>query len=312
MIVAAIDIGTNTFRMIVVERAAGAIGLGRVVCEQRCIVRLGEGLDASGRIGAAAAERGLVALRQFQEALAPHRPDAVLAVATSAVREAANGAEFVRRVHAATGIGIEVIAGEEEARRTLLGIALDLDAPDEFIAIDIGGGSTEFIRACKTEPAARVSTGLGVVKLIERFGIGAPARSEDLARMLAHLECAIAPLPDRIGRAPAGVIVGTAGTVTTLAALELRLARYAPERVQNQRLPRACVAAWFERLSGMSIAARLALPGMEPGRADLIVPGAAVLLTAMRRFEAETLVVSDHGLREGLIVDWFRSRADRA
>jgi exopolyphosphatase/guanosine-5'-triphosphate,3'-diphosphate pyrophosphatase len=309
VIVAGIDIGSNTVRLLIAEVEA-RIGTPsrpaiRTIHEDRRITRLGEGVGDSNRLSPSAVDRTLSALNQFKAAIDQWKPAAVVCTATSAVRESKNGREFVRRVLVETGLSVEVIAGEEEARRTLLGVERALDeTPESLLVIDIGGGSTELIYRGRKGPIRAVSTPLGVVKLTESFLKSDPPIPADAAKMTAAIESALRTVWPVSGSSNPAVI-GTAGTVTTLAAMELGMKRYDPERVQNYRMTRRQVQTWYERLLGLALTERRKLAGLEKGREDLIVAGTAILLVALNLANADEWIVSDAGLREGLLVNWF-------
>jgi len=224
-------------------------------------------------------------------------------VATSAVREARNGHAFADRLAEETGERVDVITGDEEARLTLRGLrrGLALEAGC-FIAFDIGGGSTEYVLARDTALVAAVSLKLGVVPLAERFPFPERVEAARYAALLDEVRARLATeLPPPIGSTPIDVLVGTAGTVTTLAALDLGLVAYDPERVNGHRLTRAAVDRLLARLGALTVSERGALPCLEPGRADLIIPGTAIVVATMERLGVDALVVSEYGLREGIM-----------
>jgi exopolyphosphatase/guanosine-5'-triphosphate,3'-diphosphate pyrophosphatase len=296
-----IDLGTNTVRLLVAEIHAGAPWVA-VHAEQR-VTRLGEGLHATGVLGDAAMGRTAAAVADYVARARAVGASRVRVVATSAMREATNGPALAARLAAETGVDVDVISGDEEARLTLRGLrrGLTLDATT-FIAFDIGGGSTEYVLARGAAVVEAVSLKLGVVPLAERFPF--PHRVDDAryASMLAEIRTQLArELPDSIARSSAGVLVGTAGTVTTLAALDLGLAAYDASRVHGHRLTRAAVDRLLARLGALTVGERGALPCLEPGRADLIVPGAAIVVATMEQLGVDALVVSDYGLREGIM-----------
>ena len=299
---AAIDLGTNTVRLLVVE-ASGA-DWRPLHAEQR-VTRLGEGQAAAGALQPFPMTRTAETVTDFVRRAESLGAADVRIVATSAVREAANGAELVDQIRRLTGREVRVIAGEDEARLTLLGVSTGLPGlGGSFLLFDIGGGSTEFVLARDGRPAALVSLRLGVVELAERFmGTGAvdPQRYDSMAVEIgARLE---AGLGAEILRHGAPALVGSAGTVTTLAALDLGLEFYDPQRVHGHRLTRSAVDALRRRLCAQSLEERAGLPCLEPGRADLIVPGTAICLAAMDRLQFEDVVVSDRGLREGILCE---------
>lgn len=299
---AAIDLGTNTVRLLVVETSPAG---WRALHEEQRVTRLGEGQAATGRLQPAPMQRTAAAVADFaRRAEGAGAPD-VRIVATSAVREAVNGAEFLALVRSSAGRQVRVISGDDEARLTLLGVSRGLPGlKGDFLLFDIGGGSTEFVLARAGRATAVVSVRLGVVELAERFVGAGPV---DLARyeaMAALVRARLAAgLTEAIVRHGAVTLVGSAGTATTLAALDLGLEAYDATRVQGHLLTRAAVERLRARLSALSLAERAALPCVEPGRADLIVPGAAVCLEAMDRLGFDVLMVSDRGLREGILCE---------
>jgi exopolyphosphatase / guanosine-5'-triphosphate,3'-diphosphate pyrophosphatase len=304
---AAIDLGTNTVRLLVVE-ASGAEWRG-LHAEQR-VTRLGEGQAGTGILQPTAMWRTAEVVAAFcrrAEELGVHD---VRIVGTSAVREAQNGAEFLAQVLSSSGRQVRVISGEEEARLTLLGVTQGLPVlKGDFLLFDIGGGSSEFVLSRAGRAPEAVSVKLGVVELAERFMDLGPVDHIRYDSMVAEVGARLAAgLTDTILRHVAPALVGTAGTVTTLAALDLGLESYDPARVHGHRLTRVAVAGLVARLAALSLAERAALPCLEPGRADLIVPGGVICLEAMDRLGFHSLVVSDRGLREGILYEILDER----
>jgi exopolyphosphatase/guanosine-5'-triphosphate,3'-diphosphate pyrophosphatase len=299
---ASIDLGTNTVRLLVVE--TGAAGDWQVLEQDQMVTRLGEGLTVQGRLGEISMARTHAVVAAYLARARRAGAAEVRIVATSAVREATNGADFCAALEA-IGAPLRVVSGEEEARLTVLGILRGLGSPKgSLLAFDIGGGSTEFVRARAGRAAAAVSLRLGVVPLAETWSEPGPVRWDRFAQMRAGIERQLAAeVPPTIAAAGAGELVGTAGTVTTLAALDLGLAAYDADRVNGHRLTRAAVERALARLGALPVADRGRLPCLEPGRADLIIPGIAICLAALARFGREQLVVSDRGLREGLLCE---------
>lgn len=303
MRVATIDLGTNTVRLLVVDLARD--GSWRTVDHHQRVTRLGEGLTATGVLGTAPMKRTAEVVAEYVERALTAGARDVRIVATSAVRDAANGRAFAAMVGRATGRRVEVVSGEEEARLTVLGVQHALPSlTGTIVAFDIGGGSTEYIRASNGAVAGAVSLRLGVVPLTERFPFTGGVDWHAYALLARHVaERLEHEVPVALVESPVDHLVGTAGTVTTLAALDLGLAAYDAGRVQGHRLTRASVDALLERLGALSVAERAALPCLEPGRADLIIPGIAIVAATMDRFRRDTLVVSDWGLREGIVAD---------
>jgi exopolyphosphatase/guanosine-5'-triphosphate,3'-diphosphate pyrophosphatase len=307
MRLATIDLGTNMVRLLVADGAADG---WRAVDQAQRVTRLGERQGALGALQPAPMSRTLDTVVEFvrrAEALGAGR---VRITATSAVREAANRAAFVARLEAATDRAVEVLSGEDEARLTLLGVRSGLPGlADAFVLLDIGGGSTEVTLARDGRLERAVSLRLGVVALAEQHPGDGRFDAESLARLRAEITARLrAEVPDALAAAGAPRLVGTAGTVTTLAALDLGLATYDAERVQGWTLARAAIERVLHRLSGLSHAERATVPCLEPGRADVIVPGIAICLAAMDRLGFDALTVSDRGLREGILCEILTAR----
>jgi exopolyphosphatase/guanosine-5'-triphosphate,3'-diphosphate pyrophosphatase len=299
---ASIDLGSNTVRLLVADIEGPRVW--RLVDQGQKVTRLGEGLAASGRLGADPMARTLETVLTYVERARRLGADDLRVVATSAVREAANGAEFAKELARRTGRPVQVITGEEEARLTLRGVVHGLGgAPGLVVVFDIGGGSTEYVRAREGALVAAVSLRLGVVPLAEAFPFPGPV---DWPRYI-RLERAVT---DQLTRElsedwGAGIarLVGTAGTVTALAALDLDLATYDVRRVQGHVLSAPRIERLLERLARLTVVERGRLPGLEPARADLIIPGVAIVRATMHRLHVDALTVSDAGLREGILVD---------
>jgi exopolyphosphatase/guanosine-5'-triphosphate,3'-diphosphate pyrophosphatase len=300
---ATIDLGTNTVRLLVADAEPGAAAWHVVDQDQR-VTRLGEGLRASGRLAEAPAARTTATVLEYVARARRAGAARIDIVATSAVREAENGADYADRLAHATRARVRVVSGEEEARLTLRGISSALgSAPGRTLAFDIGGGSTEFILARDGVLAAAVSLRLGVVALAERFPFRGPVGAAELAALADAVASQLArELPPALA-GPVDRLVGCAGTVTTLAALDLGLAAYDAARVQGHVLTRAAVETQQRRLAALDVEGRAALPCLEPGRADLILPGIAIVRATMTRLASERLVVSDWGLREGILAE---------
>jgi len=305
---ATIDLGSNTVRYLVVE-VDGGVGW-RVVDQDQRVTRLGQGLAATGRLGEAPMARTASAVIEYAERARQLGATEVHVVATSAVREAVNGREFVAGVERASRAGVRIVSGEDEARLTVRGVLAGLsDLTTPLVVFDIGGGSTEFILWRGGAVAAATSLRLGVVPLAERYPFPEPVDAERYADLEREVRDQLArELPAVIAGAEFATLVGTAGTATTLAALDLGLDVYDPARVQGHRLTRAAVEAQLRRLAALTVEGRAALPCLEPGRADLIVPGVAIVVASMARLRADALVVSDWGLREGIVAELLEAR----
>ena len=304
---AAIDIGTNTVRLLVAE----TVGPDdyTVLHEEQQITRLGEGLRSTGVLQDAPRRRSLTVLRRFADLARSLKAAEIAAVATSAVREARNGQEFVAEVWREAGLALRVIDGEEEARLTLLGVRHGLRLGSRrVLAIDIGGGSTEFVLARGEVIEGIVSTGLGVVKLTEQYLVSDPPTVDERRRLEEFVGTRIDRLRRELPGLEAAQLVGTAGTVTTLAAVDLALVTYDRQKVRGHCLSLARVRELLDRLAALALRERRGIPGLEPGRADIIIAGAAILAVSMERLGYHELRVSNDGLREGILLDLLRKQ----
>jgi exopolyphosphatase/guanosine-5'-triphosphate,3'-diphosphate pyrophosphatase len=306
---ATIDVGSNTVRLLVADVLDPASW--RLVDQDQTVTRLGEGLALSGRLGDAPMARTLAVVRAYVERGAELGAREVQIVATSAVREASNGRAFATAIEAATGRRVEVVSGETEARLTLRGVRSALgELAGSMLTFDIGGGSTEYVLAEGDSIRSMASLRLGVVPLAERFPFPGPVDAPRYRALCDEIRARLdGELPAAIRTARVGHLVGTAGTVTTLAALDLGLVRYDGARVQGHVLSRAAVDGLAARLGRLTVAERAALPCLEPGRADLIVPGTAIVTVTMDLARVEHLKVSDYGLREGLLLAAVEGRS---
>jgi exopolyphosphatase/guanosine-5'-triphosphate,3'-diphosphate pyrophosphatase len=301
-ILAGIDIGTLTCRLLIAELAPS--GTLREVRSDRRILRLGQGVDRDRMLRGDAMARVAETLKEWCTLMEGYQVDASIAVATSAVRDAGNREEFVRLIHRQTGLEIEILSGEEEARRTILGIRSGLPAGvSDVLALDIGGGSTEFILDRPGQTPMMRSVDIGVVRLCERLLRHDPPTSEEIhqAREWVRAETVTA-----VGEMtlPVGLtFVGTAGTITSLAAMAQQLPTYEPARIHNYRLARTVVEELESTLLARTKSERVGLPGLEANREEVIAAGAIILRTVMETVKIPSLLVSDLGLREGVLLD---------
>ena len=293
--VAAIDCGTNSVRLLV------SIG-GRTTVERLMrITRLGQGVDATGRLSDEAIERTVAVLREYREVIDRHGVERVRMTATSAARDAANRAEFFAAARDAIGVEPELLSGEEEGRLSFLGATADLDpSAGPFLVCDIGGGSTEFVFG--TESAEQsISTDMGCVRMTEAWLHSDPPDPMELSQALSvidiHLDDVVREMPQV---AEAATFVGLAGTVSTAAAVELGLATYDREKIHHFVLTREAVEDVFRTLATESLAERVENPGLEAERADVIVGGMCVLVMIMRRFGLSRCLVSEADILDGL------------
>jgi exopolyphosphatase/guanosine-5'-triphosphate,3'-diphosphate pyrophosphatase len=298
MRVASIDIGTNSVLLLVAESEGGALHPLR---ERATVTRLGEGVDRNRRLLEAACERTLACLSDYAAQLRELGVTRVDAVGTSAMRDAAGGQEFVARATTILGIPPRVIDGNEEARLTFAGALSGLPQAGSVTVFDIGGGSTEIVVGSSTASSrqivAAVSLNIGSVRLFERHVHSDPPTASEMQRVEHDIALALADAPTPEVNA---TLVGVAGTVTQLAALELELTRYDATRVHGHRLTCQAVNRLAARLASLDLAQRRALPGMEPARADVLVVGSAIARAVLQWSGAAELVVSDRGVRWGL------------
>lgn len=297
-LVASIDVGSNTVRLLAAEVEGGRIV--REALNLRANTRLGEGLTEGGRLNPVARTRTVEALMGFALRLKALRVRNVTAVGTDALRRASDAAGFLAEVKDATGLTIEVISGEEEAARTLAGVRAGVGhiGGGDKLVVDIGGGSTELVRTADWTGFDAVSLPLGAVSLYERFILNDPPADADLYMLEAHCYQTLKTL-DGFLPPGGGQLIGTAGTITSLAAVDLHMEEYDPVRVTGHVMSRQTVARLFSRFCGLTSEQRRLLAGLEAGREDIIVSGAALLLVVMYKVDAESIVVCDYGLREG-------------
>jgi exopolyphosphatase/guanosine-5'-triphosphate,3'-diphosphate pyrophosphatase len=296
--VAAIDCGTNSVRLLVADHDDGRL---IDVARRMEIVRLGQGVDRTGRLAPEAIERTRVALVGYADEIAARQAVRIRMVATSATRDAANGEDFESMVRATLGQPPEVVTGDEEARLSFTGAVKGLPAgtPTPYLVVDIGGGSTEFVLGDRTVEHA-VSVDIGCVRMTERHLAGDPPTDAQIQAATADIGAAVDLALTVVPGATAGTLVGLAGSVTTVAALALGLDSYRPERIHHARIPRADVARVTTELLSLTHDERLALPVMHPGRADVIGAGALILRVLMDRVGADAVIASEHDILDGI------------
>jgi exopolyphosphatase/guanosine-5'-triphosphate,3'-diphosphate pyrophosphatase len=301
-VVAAIDCGTNSTRVLVSEVVAGAPP--KTLERLMRITRLGFGVDATGRLDAAAIGRTVDVLREYREVMDRFGVERVRMTATSAARDASNRDEFFDAAEAAVGVRPELLSGDEEGRLSFAGATAELDAVDgPFLVVDIGGGSTEFVvgEGPGAEPWGARSVDVGCVRMTEKFLHHDPPLPEELSQVISlvglHLDDVVREIP-RIKEAR--TMVGLAGTVTTVAAVEIGLPEYDRDRIHHFVLTRRAAEDVFRTLATEPRADRVHNPGLEEARADVIVGGTAVLVAIMRRLEFDSCLVSEADILDGL------------
>jgi exopolyphosphatase/guanosine-5'-triphosphate,3'-diphosphate pyrophosphatase len=312
--VAAIDCGTNSLRLLVadVDPAAGRL---TDVDRRMEIVRLGQGVDSTGRLAPEALQRTLRALREYARIIGDLSAQAVRMVATSATRDASNAADFVRGVSGVLGLEPEVLSGNDEAYLSFVGATAEFSAPGgpvgpagprsgPFLVVDIGGGSTEFVvgdaRASGAGGVSAVSVDIGCVRLTERHLHSDPPLPAEVSAAAADIDAALDVVAGAIPVTGARTLVGLAGSVTTVAGLALGLTGYDSARIHHARVTADEVTTQTRRLLGQTREERAALGVMHPGRADVIAGGAMVLERIMRRFGFGEVLASEHDILDGI------------
>lgn len=307
---ASIDIGTNTLRLLIAEADKHSL---KPVIYKRAITRLGGNYTVNAGIDPASAERTFKALTDFRKIIDENNVADVFATATSVVRRAVNKDWFTAEVLKRTGIKVNIISGDEEARLSLMGVLSVIDGQDaKRVVIDIGGGSTEFIFTEKDKIKGAWSMEMGVVHLTETHLKSDPPEKEELAGVEAGIKDVITELkslmekggidPLEYSKSEGATLIGTAGTITTLAALAQNLDVYDRSRINNFTLTKDMVKGMYEYLSSLKIKEREKVLALEKGREDLIIPGSAITLITMESFGFDSIKVSDAGLLEGIIL----------
>ncbi|MFF5759470.1 exopolyphosphatase [Streptomyces longwoodensis] len=305
--VAAIDCGTNSIRLLVAD-AHPETGELTDLNRRMTIVRLGQGVDRTGRLAPEALERTFAACREYAAVIKEHGAERLRFVATSASRDAENRDEFVRGVLDILGVEPEVITGDQEAAFSFTGATKELTGRDDlarpYLVVDIGGGSTEFVVGDDRVRAAR-SVDVGCVRMTERHlvvdgAVTDPPTEEQIAAMRADIEAALDLAEQSVPLHEARTLVGLAGSVTTVSAIAQDLPEYDSARIHHSRVSRDRVRVITERLLRSTHAERAAVPSMHPGRVDVIGAGALVLLSIMDRIGAEEVVVSEHDILDGI------------
>jgi exopolyphosphatase/guanosine-5'-triphosphate,3'-diphosphate pyrophosphatase len=315
--VAAIDCGTNSIRLLIadlesnsddLERSRGSSGAARAsrppltdLSREMRIVRLGEGVDRTGRLSAPALDRTMTALREYAGLIAETKPEAIRMVATSATRDAENSQEFTDRVVEVLGVPPEVISGDEEAWLSFTGATRELaNTRPPYLVTDIGGGSTEFILGGAEGVDSERSVNIGCVRMTERHLHGDPPLEQEVADTIADIDAALTLAAATVAVDKASTLVGLAGSVTTVAGIALGLDHYDSDRIHHSRVSAARVQEIATELLAMTRAERAAIPVMHPGRVDVIGAGALILDRIMTRFGFAEVLVSEHDILDGI------------
>lgn len=311
-ILAAIDVGTNSIHMVVVD-INPALPSFKIIAAQKDTVRLGERCEQTGQLTPAAMERALGSLRRCRELADSLGAEAVIGVATSAVREAPNGLEFLQQVRHETGLEIALISGEEEARRIYLGVLSGLEFQGQpHVIVDIGGGSTELILGDGHEPRYLSSTKVGAVRLTDMFIQSDPISERDFERLRGYvrgmLDRATEELRAHLQPGERPKLVGTSGTIESLMNLHIwQTLGHPPASLQGYTLTQADLKGLIHKLRPLNYQQRTQIPGMSEKRAEIILAGAVVLYEVMNLLQITSLKTCDRALREGIVVDWMLS-----
>ncbi len=299
---AGVDIGTLTCRLLIADLSPE--GKLTEVRSERRILRLGEGVDQAKQLSMAAMDRVIQCLKEWRGLIEEAQVDGVTAVATSAVRDARNRDEFLDRVKREVGFEVELISGEEEARRTLLGIRSGLpNGVTDLLALDIGGGSTEFILDRPGQKPVVRSIDIGVVRLCERLLRQDPPTVDEAQQARAWVARETKAAVAGMDGYRTATFVGTAGTITSLAAMAQKLPTYEPARIHNYQLQLSTIQELEQTFLSRKKSDRAGLPGLEKGREEVIAAGAIIIRTIMETLGISAVLVSDLGLREGVLLD---------
>jgi exopolyphosphatase / guanosine-5'-triphosphate,3'-diphosphate pyrophosphatase len=305
MRIAAIDCGTNSIHMIVV-RIRPDLSF-EVIDREKEMVRLGSGGLDGKALTAEAMAAALQAFSRFRRLAESHQVEEILAAATSAVREAENGGEFLAAVERETGIKPQVISGTEEARLIHLAAVYGVDvAGASAVVVDIGGGSVEITHGAGTALRVAKSFKLGVIRLTERFVHTDPLSRRDERKLVRHIHDQLSKYLREIKGAGFDRVIGTSGTILSLGTVASAERRRASDEIRNLRVPAKQIHRLRKELTNRSIGERMKLPGLDPRRADLIVSGAVLLDTVLQRLEAPEITLCDFALREGLVLDYIQ------
>jgi len=289
--VAAVDLGTNSTRLLVAD--VNGDGTVEEVRRLLTITRLGEGVDERRRLLPVPIARVRNTLSEYRRELEAHGATKTLAIGTSAIRDAENGEAFLGEIEWSYGFATQLLDGDEEAALMLRGVAAGRDGSlEDALVVDIGGGSTELVLTTDGVPPSVVSIDVGCVRVTERFLASDPPTEAELDEAAAFVRSLLPPYE------PRGAI-GVAGTVTTLATLDLGDEEYDPQRTHGHRIPRASVERELERLAGMTTAERELVPGIEPGRAPVIVAGLVVLREILDAYDLQEIEVSERDILHG-------------
>jgi len=301
MLLSSIDVGSNTIRLLigrVENRKITRLRTGMV------ITRLAAGIGDTGLLNPDNMEKSISVLKAFSDIISADGISHIRAVGTSALREAKNSGEFLQRVLSETGINIAVISGEEEAELTARGVMFDMPEADSSLIIDIGGGSAEWIFCRNSSPVGMGTIPTGVVKLFDNYIKSDPPSKDDILSLKKELDTVLSGLKTKIGHLinSSTVFIGTAGTVTTLASIDIGLESYGHEKIHRHSISLKTLHDITGKLIIIPLSERKKMIGLEPERADLIIPGILFTINVMELFGFTNILVSDDGLLEGSLI----------
>lgn len=306
----AIDIGTNSIHMVVVQINA-QIPSFNIIAKEKDTVRLGDRDPDTGNLTKEAINRSLSALKRCKNLAQTMKVDQIIAVATSATREAPNGKEFLKQIEDELGIVVDLISGQEEARRIYLGVLSGMDFGGKIHSvIDIGGGSTEIILGDKEEIRVLSSTKVGAVRLTQDFIHSDPINTKEFIALQAYirgmLERPVEEFKNALHLGEKPILVGTSGTAETIALIHSTETQgNEPLTLNGYQIPRQNIEGILKRLVSMNYHQRMTLAGMSERRAEIIIPGVTILVEAMKMLDIDSLTICERALREGVIVDWM-------
>jgi exopolyphosphatase / guanosine-5'-triphosphate,3'-diphosphate pyrophosphatase len=300
--VAAIDVGTNSTRLLVAE---GWEDDFRPLERRMIITRLGEGVDRNRALAHDALERTLLTVAEYAATCGEYGVERMRVTGTSAVRDARNRDEFFDGIEKLTGRAPEMLSGETEARTTFLGALSDLDGASPALVVDIGGGSTELVYGTN-EPERLVSLDIGCVRLFEKYLHSDPPSTPELDAIRGEIRAALDEAKEQLD-APSGArLIGVAGTVTQLAQLKTGLPVYDPDVTHHMVLSHGDVRRLVRRLESLTLSQRRRVKGLEPGRADVIMAGGELLVAVMETFDNAEVLVSEKDILDGLVIELLR------
>ena len=296
---AAIDIGTNSTRLLIAEMNGNIKRIQKLMT----ITRLGKGVDRCKRLSPESVEKNISTLLKYKEIANDYGIDDIVTIATSAVRDASNRDEFVRAVKEKTDIDVEIISGEEEAELGFIGASSSSSGLSAVV--DIGGGSTEFVAGRNGDIKISKSLDIGAVRITERFLYSEDMDGPSLIRAYEYIKSAVRPTADDIKALGDFRSIGVGGTITTLAAVDLGLVTYDSDKVHGYRLKKESVCSALKKFLAVSLNDRKKIAGLQPERADIIIAGTLILKIIMEEMDADSIIVSEQDNLEGLLLKRF-------